>query len=100
MHVAVERTDHDHNRPGLVEARRVGRLVTRRLVLFAITLWLVLSLTWILTRVLGGNPAIALAGPSATREAVQHIEVQLGINKPLLAQYFSYLGKLVRGDFG
>jgi peptide/nickel transport system permease protein len=75
-------------------------MVARRLILFAITLWLVLTFTWILTRLVGGNPAVKLAGPTPTPAIVHGIEVKLGLDKPLLAQYFSYLGNLVRGHLG
>lgn len=76
------------------------RLLARRLVLFVITLWLVLTFTWILTRVVGGNPAVKLAGPTPTPAVIHGIEVKLGLDKPLLSQYFSYLGNLARGHLG
>jgi ABC-type dipeptide/oligopeptide/nickel transport system permease component len=76
------------------------RAVVRRLLLFLVTLWLVLTLTWVLTRVVGGDPAVKLAGPEPTPAAVHAIEVRLGLNQPLIAQYFAYLGNLVRGNLG
>lgn len=82
------------------EARRWARLIGRRLVFFVITLWLVLTITWILTRVVGGNPAYRLAGPQPSPEAVHAIEAKLGLDKPLLDQYFSYLGNLAQGKLG
>jgi peptide/nickel transport system permease protein len=77
-----------------------ARAGLRRLALFVTTLWLVLTLTWILTRVVGGNPAVKLAGPQPTPETVQGIEVRLGLDRPLGEQYIGYLGNLARGDLG
>jgi peptide/nickel transport system permease protein len=82
------------------EAWRWARLIVRRLVFFLITLWLVLTLTWVLTRLVGGNPAYRLAGPTPTPEAIHEIEVKLGLDKPLLTQYFEYLGNLAQGRLG
>lgn len=80
--------------------RRWARLLATRVLLFVITLWLVLTLTWILTRVVGGNPAVKLAGPQPTPETIKGIEIKLGLDQPLLAQYFTYLGNLLQGDLG
>jgi peptide/nickel transport system permease protein len=82
------------------EARRWARLVLRRLLLFVITLWLVLTLTWVLTRLVGGDPAYKLAGPLPTPATVHGIEVKLGLDKPLLTQYADYLKNLAEGNLG
>jgi peptide/nickel transport system permease protein len=88
------------HRPALPGVGRWAPLAARRLVFFVITLWLVLTLTWVLTRLIGGNPALALAGPQPTAEVVHEIEVKLGLDKPLFSQYLDYLGNLVTGDLG
>jgi ABC-type dipeptide/oligopeptide/nickel transport system permease component len=77
-----------------------ARLIGRRLLLLPAILLLVLTLTFVLTRVVGGNPAIKLAGPQPTKEAVASIERELGLNKSLLAQYGDYVGGLFQGDLG
>jgi peptide/nickel transport system permease protein len=82
------------------EARRWARLVLRRLLLFVITLWLVLTLTWVLTRLVGGDPAYKLAGPLPTPAAVHGIEAKLGLDKPLFTQYLDYLKNLAEGNLG
>ncbi len=60
----------------------------------------VIVITFILTRALPGDPAAYFAGGSATQEAVEQVRQQLGLNKPLLEQFFAYLGALSRGDLG
>jgi peptide/nickel transport system permease protein len=60
----------------------------------------VIVITFILTRALPGDPAAYFAGGAATQEAVDQVREQLGLNKPLLEQFFAYLGALARGDLG
>ncbi|WP_078381980.1 nickel ABC transporter permease [Sutcliffiella halmapala] len=47
-----------------------------------------------------GDPAVLLAGEGASKETIAAVREQLGLNKPLYAQYFDYLSNLLRGDFG
>ncbi|MDX5474923.1 MAG: ABC transporter permease [Bacillaceae bacterium] len=47
-----------------------------------------------------GDPAVLLAGEGASEETIQAIREQLGLNKPMLVQYFDYLSNIVKGDFG
>ncbi|MCA3242949.1 MAG: ABC transporter permease [Rubrivivax sp.] len=60
----------------------------------------VVVITFILTRALPGDPAAYFAGGAATQEAVDQVREQLGLNKPLVEQFFDYLGALARGDLG
>lgn len=58
-----------------------------------------LTLLFFLVR-LSGDPAAVLAGTSATAEQLEAIRVQLGLDAPLLQQYLTFLGEVVRLDFG
>lgn len=60
----------------------------------------VVIVTFLLTRALPGDPAAYFAGPAATAEAVEQIREKLGLDQPLLVQFFRYLGDLARGDLG
>ncbi len=60
----------------------------------------VIVVTFLLTRVLPGDPAIYFAGPVASPEAIAAIRAQLGLDQPLWVQFVSYLGALVHGDLG
>jgi len=51
-------------------------------------------------RALPGDPAEVLGGPMATMEDIQLIRNQLGLDRPVYIQYFSFLGRLVRFDLG
>jgi peptide/nickel transport system permease protein len=47
-----------------------------------------------------GDPAVTMLGERATPERVAEIRAQLGLDRPLYAQYVIYVGKIVRGDLG
>jgi peptide/nickel transport system permease protein len=60
----------------------------------------VIIVTFLLTRVLPGDPAAYFAGPAATPQAVEDIRRSLGLDKPLPEQFLRYVVDLSRGDFG
>jgi peptide/nickel transport system permease protein len=60
----------------------------------------VVVITFLLTRALPGDPAAYFAGGAATPEAVEQVRKSLGLDKPLLQQFFTYLGDLSHGELG
>lgn len=58
----------------------------------------ILLFLWV--RNLPGGPATALLGDKATPEAIANINKAYGFDRPLIEQYFTYVGKLLQGDFG
>jgi peptide/nickel transport system permease protein len=73
----------------------VSRLTYLIMVLLAVTL-----LTFLLLKLLPGDPAINILGPSATPQAVAQIHHHLGLDKPLPVQYLNWLGNALRGNLG
>jgi peptide/nickel transport system permease protein len=78
----------------------VLRVIGKRLVLLVPTLVGLSILLFLWVRNLPGGPATALLGERATPEAVARINELYGFNEPLAAQYVTYMGKLLQGDFG
>jgi peptide/nickel transport system permease protein len=76
------------------------RLVFTRLLAALPNLLGVIVITFVLTRALPGDPAAYFAGGAATQEAVDQVRAQLGLDKPLLEQFFRYVAALTRGDLG
>ncbi|MEA9985500.1 ABC transporter permease [Subtercola sp. RTI3] len=72
--------------------RRLGRSV--------FTIWFAVTVTFLLLRLLPGDPALAIASPNMTDDARAALLTQYGLDKPLIAQYGIYLFELVRGNFG
>ncbi len=62
---------------------------------------LVLSFfTFLAFQVLPGDAALAKLGTNATPEAVEALREEMGLNRPFLVRYGSWIGGVVRGDFG
>ena len=60
----------------------------------------VVIVTFLLTRVLPGDPAIYFAGPAATPQSIADIRKQLGLDRPLPEQFVRYVDDIAHGDFG
>ena len=47
-----------------------------------------------------GNPAAIILGESATEESLRALEIELGLDKPVVVRYINYMLGVFRGDFG
>lgn len=65
-----------------------------------ITFFLASIVIFVGVRSLPGDPALAMAGDEATPERVAQIRADLGLDEPLLVQFFRFLTSLVTGDLG
>ena len=72
----------------------------RRLGLAVITLWILSMIVFFAGQVLPGDPGRAVLGPLAAQSAVQALDHQLGVDRPLLTQYASWIGGLLHGNMG
>jgi peptide/nickel transport system permease protein len=64
------------------------------------TLFGVTLISFFLTYILPGNPALVKAGPLATPEYLAEIERKMGLDQPVWVQYGRYVGGVFRGDLG
>ena len=78
----------------------MGGYLLRRLLESALILLGITFVTFVLLYLVPADPARQIAGRSATAETVQNIRDQLGLNDPLVAQYWRYLTGLAQGDMG
>lgn len=78
----------------------MSRYLTRRLLHACFTLLGVSVLVFVILRVIPGDPARMLLPEGAPQSAVEELDRQLGLHKPLLEQYFIFLRSVARGDFG
>lgn len=75
------------------------KYIARRLVYSLITLLLLTMTVFLIVRATG-DPARVIAGAEASADQVELIRTNLGLNRPLVQQYGSFLGDLVQGDLG
>jgi peptide/nickel transport system permease protein len=60
----------------------------------------VVVISFLLTRALPGDPAAYFAGAAADEASIEQVRVALGLDKPLIQQFFIYSADLLRGDLG
>jgi ABC-type dipeptide/oligopeptide/nickel transport system permease component len=72
----------------------------RRLLLAIPTLFVVITIIFLIVRVIPGDPAQAALGDQASDQAIAQLREQLGLNKSIFAQYIDYMGNLIKGDLG
>ena len=72
----------------------------RRLVQAVIVLTGVVLLIFVMLRIVPGNPVETMMGEHANAETVARMTAEMGLDQPLLVQFFRYLSSAVRGDFG
>ncbi len=78
----------------------MARYVAQRL-LYSIPVFLaVLTIIFFVVRVIPGDPATVALGDYASKQAVDALRVQMGLDKPLIFQYTDFLGGLLHGDLG
>ncbi|WP_029620078.1 ABC transporter permease [Pseudorhizobium marinum] len=71
------------------------RLLSMIPVLFGLSV-----IVFLVMAMIPGDPAIAILGAYATPENVARINSDLGLDKPLVQQYFIWIGNVLQGDFG
>jgi peptide/nickel transport system permease protein len=74
--------------------------LAKRLMTVIPTLIGVVIVTFLLTRVLPGDPAVYFAGPAATPQSIADIRKSLGLDKPLPEQFVHYVDDLAHGKLG
>ena len=60
----------------------------------------VVIISFLLTRALPGDPAVYFAGAAADEASIAEIRIALGLDKPVIQQFFIYVGDLLQGDMG
>jgi peptide/nickel transport system permease protein len=57
-------------------------------------------IAFLLPRLVPGDPAAVVAGPDASPETIAAIRAELGLDEPLIKQYFDWIGGIFTGDLG
>lgn len=74
--------------------------IIKRMVSLIPTLFVVSVAVFLITYLMPGGPATAMLGMEATKEELDALNEALGFNRPFLVQYFDWLGKVLKGDWG
>ncbi len=76
------------------------RYSAKQLLNMALTLFAVSFLVFALNELSPGDVARKVLGPYASQSQVDHLTVQMGLDRPAIVRYFEYMGKALTGDFG
>ncbi len=76
----------------------MGKYILKRIVISLITIFVLITVVFMLLHLLPGGPFSM--DPKITPEVRARLEAYYGLNKPLIAQYGTYLWNLLHGDFG
>jgi peptide/nickel transport system permease protein len=74
--------------------------ILRRLIQIVPTVLMITLVVFMMMRSIPGDPVVALLGDAYTEEDAIRVRQEYGLNRPVLVQYFVWLGKLVQGDWG
>lgn len=72
----------------------------RRIVIAIPTLLVVLTIVFVLVRIAPGDPAEVRLGEYASKQAVEALRKEMGLDRPMIVQFLESLQGMVRGDFG
>jgi peptide/nickel transport system permease protein len=72
----------------------------KRLLMAIPVMFFVAVFVFLLLRLTPGDPSIIIAGDQATQAQLEAIRNNLGLDEPLLGQFVTWMGNLIRGDFG
>ena len=87
--------------PGLRNGNPIMSLfLLRRLISLIFTLALASVVIFAMLEIVPGDPAQLMMGLNATEDALNALRDQMGLNKPILVRYFSWIGGMLSGDFG
>jgi ABC-type dipeptide/oligopeptide/nickel transport system permease component len=76
------------------------KFVIKRFLLAIPTIVAVLTIVFLIARVIPGDPAVVILGDSASREAIDHLRERLGLNQPLSKQYIDFILDALQGNLG
>lgn len=78
----------------------MARFIGKRVGLGVLVVIGVVALTFVIARVVPGDPAVTYAGPHATPASIAQARRQLGLDKPVVVQLIDYLEGIAKGDWG
>jgi peptide/nickel transport system permease protein len=76
------------------------KFILKNLVNSVLIIFGVLSVSFVLTFLIPGDPAKMILGQRSDEESVKSIRVELGLDKPFVVQYINFMGRTVKGNLG
>jgi peptide/nickel transport system permease protein len=80
--------------------RRSARTLVKETVTVAVTILGLLAVTFFIARVMPVDPVLAVVGDNARPDVYERARREMGLDQPVLVQFWIYLQKVAQGDFG
>ncbi|MDQ2739395.1 MAG: ABC transporter permease, partial [Actinomycetota bacterium] len=77
-----------------------AQFIRRRLIRLLISVWVLITFSFLIIHLVPGDPVRAALGLTADPALVAQMRADLGLNDPLVVQYFHFIGHLLTGDLG
>lgn len=78
----------------------MGRFIVKRILSVIPVLFIVSVVIFSLVHLVPGDPAAAMLGDLATEADIAALRTRMGLDRPLIEQYFVWIGNVLHGDFG
>lgn len=78
----------------------MGSFLLRRFFGAVLVMFVVATLVFFMLRIVPGDPIAAMLADAGGQEEVAALRAKLGLDQPLVVQYFKWLGNVLQGDFG
>ena len=78
----------------------MSRFIARRLLLTIPVLFFVSLIVFSLIALIPGDPARIMLGEEPSKEALEALRKQMGLDRPLIVRYVIWMGRVVQGDLG
>lgn len=76
------------------------KYIITRILLTIPMVFILLTLVFVVLRIMPGDPVSAMLGAHAPERVIEQKKEELGLNRPIVVQYFAYMGQLMRFDLG
>jgi peptide/nickel transport system permease protein len=79
---------------------QILRYIGRRVLFIVPQLFGIIMVSFFLVKLIPGDPAVMMLGPTASAESIAELRDKLGVTKPLFVQFLRYLRDVAHGDLG
>lgn len=76
------------------------RSIVKRILISIPVLIGVMLIIFVMLRILPGDPVATMMGEHVNARVIEKVTREMGLDKPLYVQFFTYIGNVLRGDFG
>lgn len=76
------------------------RFAAKRMITLVVVFFVLMLVTFMMVRLVPGDPVITVVGLDAPPETVERVREQLGLNDSVPTQFIAYVGDVFRGDLG